>query len=172
MKELEAKAREAKKVIKDEERKREVRMACGLLLKLQLNSNLPSLLSLSLSLFVCLFLFLLSVLRTLSPAHSLSPVLPTTSLPPFPSLSLLPSLPPSPSHTSVFSPRPSVPLPPAQTLVLVAEGIRRSQEMSEMSHTDADSDAGLPDDSDDLEDDMEVCMTESTPLRKFHFVTL
>jgi hypothetical protein len=32
MKELEAKAREAKKVIKDEERKREVRMACGLLL--------------------------------------------------------------------------------------------------------------------------------------------
>jgi hypothetical protein len=49
-----------------------------------------------------------------------------------------------------------LPLSLLQTLVMVAEGIRRSQEMSEMSHTDADSDAGLPDDSDDLEDSMEV----------------
>ena len=28
--------------------------------------------------------------------------------------------------------------------------------MSEMSHTDADSDAGLPDDSDDADDEIEV----------------
>jgi hypothetical protein len=136
--------------------------------------HLPSLLSLSL--FVFLFLFLLCTSNTLTSTLSFSRTThnlpPLSFLPPFTSLPLLPSLPPSPSHTSVFSPRPSVPLPPAQTLVLVAEGIRRSQEMSEMSHTDADSDAGLPDDSDDLEDDMEVCMTESTPLRKFHFVTL
>ena len=39
---------------------------------------------------------------------------------------------------------------------MVAEGIRRDQDLSEMSHTDADSDAGLPDDSDDAEDVMEV----------------
>ena len=45
---------------------------------------------------------------------------------------------------------------PSQTRVLVAESIRRNIEMTEMSHTDADSDAGLPDDSDDLDDEMEV----------------
>lgn len=39
---------------------------------------------------------------------------------------------------------------------MVAESIRRNQEMADMSHTDADSDAGLPDDSDDLDDPLEV----------------
>ena len=46
---------------------------------------------------------------------------------------------------------------------MVAESIRRNQEMADMSHTDADSDAGLPDDSDDLDDPLEVkyCCTFS-----------
>ena len=44
----------------------------------------------------------------------------------------------------------------SQTRVLVAESIRRNIEMSEMSQTDADSDAGLPDDSDEADDEIEV----------------
>ena len=42
---------------------------------------------------------------------------------------------------------------------MVAESIRRNQEMADMSHTDADSDAGLPDDTDDLDDPLEVRTT-------------
>ena len=60
------------------------------------------------------------------------------------------------THTHTLSLPSSLP----QTRVLVAESIRRNQEMSEMSHTDADSDAGLPDDSDELDNEIEVRESE------------
>lgn len=39
---------------------------------------------------------------------------------------------------------------------MVAESIRRTEESKEMSLTDADSDSGLPDDTDDMDDEEEV----------------
>ena len=44
----------------------------------------------------------------------------------------------------------------SQTRVLVAESIRRTEEMNDAYLDDADSDAGLPDDADDVDDEMEV----------------
>lgn len=43
-----------------------------------------------------------------------------------------------------------------QTRVMVAESIKRIDEKKELSMTDADSDAGLPDDADDANDEEEV----------------
>lgn len=43
-----------------------------------------------------------------------------------------------------------------QTRTMVAESIRRTDEQNETHYDDADSDAGLPDDADDLDDELEV----------------
>ena len=43
-----------------------------------------------------------------------------------------------------------------QTRTMVAESIRRTDELNETHYDDADSDAGLPDDADDLDDELEV----------------
>ncbi len=43
-----------------------------------------------------------------------------------------------------------------QTRVMVAESIRRNDEENATHYDDADSDAGLPDDTDDLDDEVEV----------------
>jgi hypothetical protein len=43
-----------------------------------------------------------------------------------------------------------------QTRVLVAESIRKSEEINDQHLDDADSDAGLPDDTNDVDDELEV----------------
>lgn len=43
-----------------------------------------------------------------------------------------------------------------QTRVMVAESIRKNDEQNAAHYDDADSDAGLPDDTDDLDDEVEV----------------
>ncbi len=45
-----------------------------------------------------------------------------------------------------------------QTRTMVAESIRRTEQMNETHYDDADSDAGLPDDTDDMDDELEVCL--------------
>lgn len=45
-----------------------------------------------------------------------------------------------------------------QTRTMVAESIRRTEQMNETHYDDADSDAGLPDDADDVDDELEVCI--------------
>jgi hypothetical protein len=44
----------------------------------------------------------------------------------------------------------------SKTRVMVAESIRKMEELQELNADDVDSDTGKPDDTDDLEDDMEV----------------
>jgi hypothetical protein len=43
-----------------------------------------------------------------------------------------------------------------ETRVLVAESIRKIEESKELNLSDADSEAGIPDDTDNLEDELEV----------------
>lgn len=63
-----------------------------------------------------------------------------------------------------------------QTRTMVAESIRRTDEMNETHYDDADSDAGLPDDADDEEDELEVRFTIIRPSLRasdcFHFISL
>jgi len=47
-----------------------------------------------------------------------------------------------------------------QTRTMVAESIRRTEQMNETHYDDADSDAGLPDDTGDMDDELEVCLFE------------